>query len=144
MLAHFLPSLGRETIPLLAQAAAPEKLGAGVATGVSIVVVLLLLAIALVCYLFFCYCAKRICQKAGHEPGVLIWIPIANLVPLLTTAGLPVWMIILFFVPIVNFIVGILMWWKLCEARGKPGALSLLLLVPVAGLFVPLYLAFAD
>ncbi len=32
-------------------------------------------------------------------PDVLIWIPIANLVPLLQAAKMPVWMIILFLIP---------------------------------------------
>ena len=27
-------------------------------------------------YVFVCYCLKLICEKAGHPPGVLIWIPI--------------------------------------------------------------------
>ena len=91
-----------------------------------------------------CYCCKRICEKAGHEPGILIWIPIANMIPLLEVAGLPLWYIVLLLVPCVNVIVSIYLWWKICEARGKPGALSLLLLVPVANIVLPLYLAFAD
>lgn len=115
-----------------------------VAAGASIVMLLVVLAISLAVYLFFCYCGKRICEKCGVNPGVLIWIPIANLVPLLQVAGMATWMIILFFIPIVNLIVGIMMWVKICEARGKSPWLVLLVFVPIANLaFVP-YLAFSE
>jgi len=34
--------------------------------------------------------------------------------------------------------------WKICEARNKPGWLSLLMFVPIANLVIPGILAFAD
>lgn len=95
-------------------------------------------------YVFVCYCLKIICEKAGHQPGVLIWIPVANLVPLLTVAKLPLWFIILFLIPLVNFVVGIILWVKICQARGKSGWLAIMLFIPVVNLiFIP-YLAFSE
>lgn len=74
----------------------------------------------------------------------MIWIPIVNLVPLLTVAKQPIWFIILFFVPLVNIVMGILLWVKICEARGKPGWLVILLFIPVVNIaFLP-YLAFSE
>lgn len=105
---------------------------------------LIVLIVGLGFYLFYCYCCKLICQKAGHEPGILIWIPIANLIPLLTVSKLPIWTIILFLVPLVNVILGFVLWFKICEARGKSGWLVILLLVPIVNLaFIP-YLAFTE
>ena len=102
------------------------------------------LVIAVGLYVFVCYCLKLICEKAGHQPGVLIWIPIANLVPLLTVAKLPIWFIILFFIPLVNFFIGIYLWVKICQARGKSGWLAILLFIPVLKIaFLP-YLAFSE
>lgn len=102
------------------------------------------LVIAVGLYVFVCYCLKLICEKAGHQPGVLIWIPIANLVPLLTVAKLPIWFIILFFIPLVNFFIGIYLWVKICQARGKSGWLAILLFIPVLNIaFLP-YLAFSE
>ncbi|HAV61743.1 MAG TPA: hypothetical protein DCY13_05180 [Verrucomicrobiales bacterium] len=102
------------------------------------------LLVTVVIYLFFCYCCKLICEKAGHQPGILIWIPIVNLIPLLTVAKLPVWMIILLLIPFVNIVVGAIMWFKICEARGKPGWLFLLLFIPIVNIaFLP-YLAFSE
>jgi len=106
--------------------------------------ILIVLAFALGLYIFFCYCLKRICEKAGRNPGALIWIPIVQIVPLLEVAGMAVWMIILFFIPIVNLVVGIIMWVKICEARGKSPALVILAFIPVVNLaFLP-YLAFSE
>src|SRR5438874_148767 len=42
-------------------------------------------------YLLFCYCCLLICQKAGHEPGLLIWIPIFQAIPLLRAARMSPW-----------------------------------------------------
>jgi uncharacterized membrane protein YhaH (DUF805 family) len=107
-------------------------------------VLMVAVAFGLVLYLFYCFCLKRICQKAGHEPGILIWIPIAQLIPLLTVAKQPLWMILLFFIPLANLVVAVLMWVKICEARGKSGWLAILLFIPLVNLvFIP-YLAFAD
>lgn len=140
-----LPLLDSPVIEFLAQSsAAASNTKQAAALGFGIVAMLAILFFALVVHVFMCFCFKRICQKIGTEPGILIWIPIANLVPLLEAARQPVWFIVLFFIPIVNIAVGILLFWKLCEARGKAGPLALLLLVPFGLPGLALYLAFAD
>jgi hypothetical protein len=95
-------------------------------------------------YIFYCYCLKVICEKTGRKAGVLIWIPIVQLVPLLETAGLPVWFIIGFFIPLLNLILGLVMFAKICVARGKSAWLIVLLFIPVANLFFIPYLAFSE
>ncbi len=47
-----------------------------------------ILAVALLVYLFFCYCLKLIVQKTGTEAGLMIWLPILQLVPMLRAAGM--------------------------------------------------------
>lgn len=114
------------------------------ATGMGVAMMLVVLVVALAFYVFFCYCAKRICEKCGVTPGVLIWIPIAQLVPLLEVAKMPVWMIILFFIPIANLVVIVMMWAKICIARGKSPWLVIMLFIPVVNIaFIP-YLAFSE
>jgi hypothetical protein len=116
--------------------------GAGAAAALLGSAIFLVLLVGV--YIFFCYCCKRICQKAGRDPGVMIWIPIVQLIPLLQTAGMAEWMIILLLIPLVNLVVGIMMWAKICEARGKSPWLVILMFVPVANLaFIP-YLAFSE
>lgn len=100
-------------------------------------------ALLLAVFVFYSYCAKRICRNCGHEPGWLIWIPILQLVPQLAAAKLPGWMVILFLIPFVNVIALVFLFWKLCLALGKPGSVSLLMLVPGINAVLPIYLAFA-
>lgn len=114
------------------------------ATGLGIFLLLIGLVFALALYLFYCYCLKLICQKTGRDPGALIWLPIVHLLPLLEVAKMPLWVIILFLIPPVNIVVGIIMWVKICEARGKSGWLVILMFVPVANLFFIPYLAFSE
>ena len=114
------------------------------AIGLGLAVILCLVVVSLAFYVFYCFCFKRICEKCGVTPGILVWIPIAQLVPLLQAAGMSVWMLLLMFVPFVNLVVGIMMWAKICTARGKSPWLVLLLFVPIADLVFLPYLAFSE
>ena len=100
--------------------------------------------ISLVLYLFFCYCFKLICQKAGTDPGILIWIPLLQLFPLLKTAGLAYWTFLLFFVPVVNVVLFVMMWARILKALGRNPWLVILLLLPAINLLYILYLAFSN
>jgi len=115
-----------------------------IGAGASALVFLIALVIGLALYLFICYCCKRICEKCGKDPGILIWIPIAQLVPMLQVAGMAIWMIVLFFIPIANIVVGIMMWAKICQARGKSPWLVIMMFIPIVNIaFIP-YLAFSE
>jgi hypothetical protein len=98
----------------------------------------------LVIYLFVCQCFKLICKKAGQKPGLLVWIPLLQIFPLLKAARMSGWWVVMFLVPILNVWAGILWCVKICKARGKPAWLALPLVLPVTSLFTFLYLAFAD
>lgn len=95
-------------------------------------------------YLIYCYLLKRICEKCGTEPGLLIWIPIFQTIRLLQAGGLSGWLFLLFLIPFVNFFLTIYMWIKICQARGKTGWLVLMLFIPVINIFFIPYLAFSD
>ena len=138
------PLLDSSLFDLLAQSGNLSGTQAAAAAGIGILAMLVILGLSLVVYVFFCFCMKRICEKAGHEPGILIWIPIANLIPQLKAAQLPVWMIVLCLIPFVNIFAIVYLWVKLCIARGKPGPLGLLILVPGVNLGLICWLAFGD
>jgi hypothetical protein len=55
----------------------------------------------------------------------------------------PIWWIILFFVPLANIVVSILVWMAIAEALKKPNWLGILTIVPVVNLVVMGYLAFS-
>ncbi|MGH3734270.1 MAG: DUF5684 domain-containing protein [Micromonosporaceae bacterium] len=68
----------------------------------------------------------KIFSKAG-EPGWAAIIPIYNLVVLLKIVGRPIWWLILFIIPFVNFIMGIIVAIDLAKSYGKGVGYGLLL-----------------
>jgi len=58
-----------------------------------------------------------------------------------------VWGILVVFMFLGGVILGVLLavipWWKICTKAGFPGALALLMLVPLANIILPFYIAFA-
>ncbi|MBN2790710.1 MAG: DUF805 domain-containing protein [Candidatus Delongbacteria bacterium] len=71
----------------------------------------------------------KVFEKAG-QPGWGIFIPIYNTYIMLKIAGRPGWWLLLFFVPIVNFVIAIIMMVDIAKNFGKSGmfALGLILL----------------
>jgi len=112
------------------------------AMGVGMLLFMLLIGLAF--YVFFCFCYKRICEKCGVTPGILIWIPIVQLIPLLQVAKMPVWMIILLLIPLVNIVIAVMLMAKICIARGKSPWLVILMFIPIANLIFLPYLAFSE
>ncbi|MBI3876242.1 MAG: hypothetical protein HY300_09865 [Verrucomicrobia bacterium] len=124
--------------------AAAQPVAKAAAAGLAIGVMLFCIAFALAVYLFFCFCYKRICEKCGQEPGILIWIPIVQAIPLIQAAKLPLWTIILALIPFVNIVFMFVLWYKLFEARGKSGWLVLLFIIPITAFILIPWLAFSN
>lgn len=95
-------------------------------------------------YVIFSIALFVISNKLGLDMAWLSFVPIANAYQLTRCAGVnPLWLIGVL-IPCVNLFVMVYLWWQVGERRGKPGILSLLLIVPIVGWFVPLYYAFSD
>lgn len=105
---------------------------------------ILLLGLLLAGHLFFSYCAKLIVEKAGQEAGLLIWLPLLQMIPLLRAAGMAGWCVLLLFVPLVNLVVSLLWCFRIVAARDKHVIWAILLLLPVTNFIAFLYLAFAE
>ena len=103
----------------------------------------LVLGVALLFYVFFSYCCRLICQKAGTKPGVMVWLPILQHFPMLRAADMSCWWFLAYFVPVLNLVVAILWCFKIAKARGKTAWVGLFLLLPIIHLFAFLYLAFS-
>lgn len=101
-------------------------------------------AAVLLVYFFFCYCAMLVCQKTGAQPGVLIFIPVLQAVPMLRAAGMSAWWLMAFFVPVLNLVANVLWCVKIVQARQKSGWVALFLFLPLTNIFAFLYLAFSD
>jgi hypothetical protein len=98
----------------------------------------------LVLYLFHCFCCRLICRKVDQHPGVVVWLPILQIFPMLRAAGMSGWWFLAALVPGLNLIGHILWCVKIVEARGKNSLLTLLLLLPVTNVFAFFYLAFSN
>lgn len=87
---------------------------------------------------------SKMAERKRIDNGWFAWVPVLNVVLALKIARKPLWMIVLFLVPCVNFVMFIALWWSLAEEMRKPGFVGLLMFIPIVNLFVPLYLAFSD
>lgn len=75
----------------------------------------------------------KVFSKAG-QPGWAAIIPIYNLYVLLKIVGRPVWWIILFLIPFVNFIMAIVVAIDLAKSFGKGAGLGIVIaLLPFIG-----------
>ena len=53
-------------------------------------------------------------------------------------------MILILFVSAFVWVLPVIVFWKICSKAGLPGALGLLMMVPIANIILPLYVAFAE
>ncbi len=83
----------------------------------------------------------KVFEKAG-QPGWAAIIPIYNLYVLMQIVGRPGWWLILFFIPIVSFIVYIIVYIDLAKSFGKSAAFGIGLLF-LNIIFLPI-LGFGD
>ena len=119
----------------------PTILGGGAIAGGFLALYLLFW---LVLCVYLALSLQVLAKKTNTPRSWLAWIPIANLFLMLQIAQKPLWWFILLLIPIVNIVMGIIVWMKIAERREKPNWLGILMIVPVAGLAVPGYLAFSD
>ncbi|HEY5912211.1 MAG TPA: DUF5684 domain-containing protein [Verrucomicrobiae bacterium] len=101
-------------------------------------------AALLALYLFYCFCCMLICRKAGRQPGVWVWIPVLQLLPLLQAARMSRWWFLAYLVPGLNLVAQVIWSFKIADARNKSAVIGVFLLLPVLSIFAFLLLAFAD
>lgn len=103
----------------------------------SILLILFILAISI----FVIVSAWKIFEKAG-QPGWGIFIPIYNMYLLLVIAGKPGWWLILYLIPLVNFVIGLIVAIDIAKNFDKDTAFGLGLFF-LGFIFYPI-LAFGD
>lgn len=95
-------------------------------------------AAGLVVYLFFALCCQFICLKAGKPAGLLGWVPVFQVFPMLKAAGMSGWW---FFLMPLAFPVWCV---KMAKVRSHGFGLAFLLILPVINVLPFLYLAFSS
>ena len=94
-------------------------------------------------YVYLALAVQAIAIKTGTPNPWLAWIPFANLFLLLNVAGKPFWWFFLYLIPLVNVVIGVMVWMAVAEARGKPSWWGILVIVPLVNLAVPGLLAWS-
>ncbi len=74
--------------------------------------------------IFYLIVTVKIYQKAGY-PGWAAIVPIYNVVVLFQIAKMSGWMVLLLFVPIVNFVITIMLYLNLAKVFGKDAGFGL-------------------
>jgi hypothetical protein len=134
-----LASLGLLTaVPIFADEPNPAQFAA---LGV---MALFMVVIAIAVYVYFALALQTIAKKTNTENAWWGWVPILQIILMLNIAKKPIWWIILLLIPIVNIVIGIIVWMAVAEARNKPSWWGIILIVPVVGIIVPGYLAWSD
>ena len=105
--------------------------------------VILLGSVAFI-YLFACFCLMLICKKTGNEPGVLIWLPLLQIFPMLRAAGMSGAWFLAYLIPGLNILAHIVWCFKITSARKKSPLIAIMLLLPITNLFAFLYLALSN
>lgn len=99
-------------------------------------------------YIYMALSLSTIGKKLGYEENSwMAWVPIVQYFYIFMLGDKSPWLALLMFIPCVNIIGLVLMliaWMEIAGKRGFPKWVGLLLLVPVVGIFVPGYVAWAE
>ncbi|MFC1906703.1 DUF5684 domain-containing protein [Chloroflexota bacterium] len=99
---------------------------------------------SLLAYVWLALCLFIIANKTNTRNAVLAWIPIANLYLMCKIARKPGWWTILYFIPLLNLVVLVVVWMEIAKARNQSSWVGILIIIPGANVIVPGILAFAD
>jgi Family of unknown function (DUF5684) len=100
--------------------------------------VAVLLVIYLAVVIFYIAAGWKVFVKAG-EPGWGILVPIYNLYLICKIAGRPEWWLILFFIPLINIVIGLIIAMDLAKAFSKSSGFGIglwllgIIFVPILG-----------
>ncbi len=101
--------------------------------------------LVLLSYICFSCSLYVITGKTGNKNKAwMALIPVLDVLLMFRIANKPMWCSILIFVPVVGFVVIVVVWARIGEARNKPNWLGILILVPFVNLIIPAYFAFGD
>lgn len=109
---------------------------------------------SILAYVLFAVILSGVAGKLRQKDGWMAWIPLLNVAYFFRLAGMSWgWMLLalLLWIPLVNILVSIVLllavvvcWWRIAERCHKPGALALLMPIPIINFFVGFYIAYSD
>lgn len=130
-------------IPYDSGAAAAVGVAGGIFAGAMMIIWFVVVAAMYVVMALSLY-KIAIKTKTNVENAWFAWVPILNIILMLNIAGFSGWYIFVLMIPFANIVFLIYIWMLISKACGKPDYLGLLMLVPLANIILPLYLAYGD
>jgi hypothetical protein len=115
----------------------------GVLTGLMASFGVIFIAVGIAIYIYICLCIFSIAKKLNVPAAWTAWIPIAQIWPIVGSAGKAWWWILLLLIPIVGAVLYFYLWMCISENLGKNKWLGLLMLVPIINLIFIGMLAFS-
>jgi len=128
----------------------PSEAAAGAAVAMGAAMIFLFI-FSIAVYVYSALCLQFIAKKTNQGPVWMAWVPVANLFLMAKIAGIPyTWLFIFLagFIPYIGALVSMgfagYIWWKISEARGKPGWIGILCVLPLISLVGMGILAFTE
>ncbi|MDY6794173.1 MAG: DUF5684 domain-containing protein [Actinomycetota bacterium] len=100
------------------------------------IITIALIAVGVILYIYTAFCFQRIAKNLGVRPSWFAWIPILDIYLWCRICGKGVLWTILFFIPIVNIVIYVMLCLKLAHACDRSGLLGVLLILPIVNLIV--------
>lgn len=98
--------------------------------------------IGIIIYLYLAYCQQAIAKNLGTPHPWFAWIPLLDIYLLNKMIGKGIGWTILCFLPLINFVVFIIIAFKLARVCGRSWLYGLLLLIPLVSYVILWVLAF--
>ena len=99
---------------------------------------------AIAAYVYFALVLQTIAKKTKTENPWFAWIPILNVILMIQIAEKPIWWIILYFIPIVNIVIGIIIMIEVLKKRDYPGWWVILFFIPIVNIIIYGVVAWKD
>ena len=99
---------------------------------------------AILLYGFFGLCLMVLARKLNENRVWWAWVPVLQVLLMLRLGQVSLWWFIALLVPFINVGVAIYVWIRIAGRRSKPWWMGVLMIVPVADLFVLGYLAYSQ
>jgi len=116
------------------------------------IVLLVIMFILFLVYIYSSICLQFIAKKTNTSPSWLAWIPAGNIFLMCKIGGVNYWwmlaLLLLFGPLIISMAVSFgffgFVWYKIAQARNKPGWVGILAVIPIVQFFIYGYLAFTN
>jgi len=92
---------------------------------------IIIFVIAVIVYIYTALCLMFIAMKAGVQYPWLAWIPVANVLLMLSIANKPWWWFFFFLIPVVNIVIAILVMIEIVKRMNRPAWWVVLLFIPI-------------